>query len=94
MAKTPKNNKSTGRAYKGDKKYQSTTEQKKRRAARGRARYAAIKSGKARIGDGKDIHHKDGNPNNNKPSNTTSKSRASNRSFKRTKSAGKKNKKD
>ena len=30
---------------------------KKARAARGRARYKAIKSGKAKVGDGKVVHH-------------------------------------
>lgn len=37
--------------------YQATTEQKKNRAARNKARAAAIRSGKAQKGDGKDVHH-------------------------------------
>jgi len=36
--------------------------QKKRRAARNAARKKMEKSGSARKGDGKDVHHKDGNP--------------------------------
>jgi hypothetical protein len=37
--------------------YQSSEEQKKRRAQRNRDRNAAIKKGTASKGDGKDIHH-------------------------------------
>lgn len=47
----------------------STPEQKKRRAARNAARNAAIKAGKVKKGDGKEIDHKDYNPLNNSPSN-------------------------
>lgn len=47
----------------------STPEQKKRRAARNAARNAAIKAGKVRKGDGREIDHKDYNPLNNSPSN-------------------------
>lgn len=72
--KTPKSK------QKYDKKYNARPEQKKRRAARGRARYAAEKAGKVRKGDGKDIDHKDGNPNNNSPSNLRVTSRKHNRS--------------
>lgn len=43
-------------------KYNSKPEQVKRRMARNRARYAMIKAGKARKGDGKDVEHVDGNP--------------------------------
>lgn len=38
--------------------YQGTTEQKKKRALRNKARRAMIKAGKARKGDGKDVDHK------------------------------------
>jgi len=38
--------------------YGGTEEQKKNRAARNRARAEAIKDGRARKGDGKDIDHK------------------------------------
>ena len=45
--------------------YHSRPEQIKRRSSRNKARRLAIKAGKAKVGDGKDIHHKDGNPLNN-----------------------------
>jgi hypothetical protein len=50
-----------------------------------------IKKGKARIGDGLDVAHKNDNPNNNSESNLTTQSKSTNRSFARTKSAGMKN---
>jgi hypothetical protein len=53
-----------------------------------------IKAGKVRKGDGKDINHKDGNALNNNPSNWQIQSRKANRSFRRTKSAGKRNPRD
>ncbi len=52
------------RDYKKEYEYHGTPEQKKRRAARGRSRYKLEKAGKVRKGDGKDVHHKDNNPNN------------------------------
>ena len=46
------------RNYKKEyKNYQGTDKQKKRRASRNTARNRALKSGKVRKGDGKDIHH-------------------------------------
>lgn len=63
--------------------YQGTPKQKKDRAARNQARAEAVKAGKARKGDGKDVHHKDGNPRNGKKSNLAVKSKSSNRSFNR-----------
>ena len=50
------------------------------RLARNRARRKAIKAGKAKRGDGKDVHHKDGNPRNNAYSNLAIRSRKANRS--------------
>jgi hypothetical protein len=47
----------------------STPEQKKRRAARNAARNAAIKAGKVKKGDGKEIDHKNFNALDNRPSN-------------------------
>ena len=68
------------RDYKAEyRKYQSSPEDKKNRAARNRARLLAIKQGKARKGDGKDIDHRDGNPQNNSPSNVRVTSRKLNR---------------
>lgn len=52
-------NKSTGRDYKSDyAKFQASPEQKKRRAARNKARAMMEKEGKVSKGDGRDIAHK------------------------------------
>lgn len=40
------------------REYHGTPEQKKKRAQRGRARYAAEKAGKVSKGDGKEVDHK------------------------------------
>ena len=47
-----------------------------------------IKAGKARVGDGKDVAHKDNNPHNNNPKNLAIQSKAKNRSFARDKNGG------
>tara|TARA_B100001093_G_C26839867_1_gene1020041 strand:- start:93 stop:317 length:225 start_codon:yes stop_codon:yes gene_type:complete len=62
--------------------YQGTPAQKKRRAMRNKARRLLIKNGRAKKGDGKDVHHKDHNPMNNSLSNLKIASVASNRSRK------------
>lgn len=69
--------------------YQGSEEQKKRRASRGRARYALMKKGRVRLHDGKDVDHKNTNPNDNSASNLRVQSKSENRSFPRTKNAGK-----
>lgn len=74
--------------------YQGKPEQIKRRASRNAARAEMVKAGKARKGDGKDVAHKNGNPSDNKRSNLAMQSKKENRSYARTKSAGKKNPKD
>ena len=51
------------------KKYGAKPEQRKRRSARTNARNKLIRQGRASVGDGKDLDHKDGNPLNNAPSN-------------------------
>lgn len=65
------------------RKYNSTDKQKKRRAARNQARREAIKDGRVKKGDGKDIDHKDHNPMNKSKKNTrvmsASKNRAKNK---------------
>lgn len=62
------------------RKYNSTPTQNKRRSNRNKARRAAKKAhGASRI-KGKDIHHKDGNPNNNSKSNLSVQSVKKNRS--------------
>ena len=44
-----------------DKKYGASSEQKKRRALRNKSRRAAVAAGRAKKGDGKDVHHVGGN---------------------------------
>lgn len=75
-------------------KYNSKPEQVKRRMARNRARYAMIKAGKARKGDGKDVGHANGNPHDNSKGNLRMESKKANRSYARTKSGRKKNPRD
>ena len=69
--------------------YHSKPKQKKNRAGRNLARRRAEKSGQVKKGDGKDIHHRDGTPRNNKAGNTVIRNASSNRSFARNKNAGK-----
>ena len=64
-------------------RYQGKPSQKKRRAARNRANRLSGKGGM-------DVNHKDGNPMNNSKKNLTLRTKRSNRSFPRTKRAGKK----
>lgn len=58
------------RNYKKELAWQATEEQKKRRAARNKARRKAIREGKAKKGDGTHVDHKDFNPRNNSRGNT------------------------
>ena len=62
-----------------DKAYESRPDQKKRRAARNRARRAAVKKYGAAALRGKDIDHRNGNPLDNSPSNLRIMSRKLNR---------------
>ena len=79
------------RDYKSEyKKYQSKPDQKKKRASRNAARRKLEAGGVVRKGDGKDVHHKDGNPRNNKRSNLAVTTKRANRSFPRNSKAGKK----
>ena len=71
-------------------RYHGREEQKKRRAKRNTARKIMERKGRVKKGDGKDVHHTPGNPMNNKKLSVKSKSK--NRSFARTKTARKKNK--
>ena len=73
----------------GEGKYQSSPKQKKNRAGRNKARRIAERQGIVKKGDGKDIHHRNGNPLDNSAGNTEVRSRSSNRSFRRNKRAGK-----
>ena len=60
-------------------------EQRAMRSKRVLARRKLEKEGRVKKGDGKDVHHKDGNPMNNKAGNTYIRSASSNRSFPRNK---------
>lgn len=70
--------------------YQGKPDQKKKRASRGRARYSLQKKGKVRVGDGKDVDHRNTNANDNSPGNLRVQSSSENRSYPRNKNAGKK----
>ena len=63
------------------RKYNSKPSSKKDRASRNAARSEAMKAGKVRKGDGKDIDHKDSNPRNNKKGNTQVMSASKNRAM-------------
>ena len=71
------------RDYKAEyEKYHSKPEQKKRRAGRNRARRIMTMLKRVSKGDGKDVHHKDGNPKNNSKKNLRVESKKTNRSRK------------
>ena len=79
--------------YKRNYKQEAKTEsplRKKKRAMRNKARRVAMKAGLVKTCDSKDVEHKDGNAMNNKRSNLSVKSASKNRSYPRTRSAGKK----
>jgi hypothetical protein len=71
------------RDYKAEyNNYQSKSGQKKNRAMRNKARRILSKQGRVSKGDGKDVHHKDGNPQNNSLKNLRIASKSANRSRK------------
>tara|TARA_R110002073_G_scaffold49986_2_gene132748 strand:- start:884 stop:1183 length:300 start_codon:yes stop_codon:yes gene_type:complete len=70
--------------------YHSSTTQKVNRAGRNAARSIVKKSGAATAG--KDVAHKNGNPRDNRRGNLTLQRASQNRSFPRTATAGKRNK--
>jgi len=70
--------------------FHSRPGEKKKRARRNKARRDMIKLGRAAKGDGKDVAHKDNNTKNGRLGNLSLQSKASNRSFARTKGAGRK----
>lgn len=86
--------KNTPARQRAQAKYNAKPEQKKRRAQRNAARRKMIAAGKAHKGDGKDVAHKNGNPRDNRASNLAVQSKKQNRSYPRTRSAGKKNPRD
>ena len=78
--KKRKYNKSTGRNYERDyRKFQSSPEQIKDRASRNAARAEEEKNGNVSRGDGQDVHHVDGNPQNNSSKNLRIVPRSENR---------------
>ena len=71
------------RDYKKEyREYHSKPEQKKRRAGRNRARRIMSMLKRVKKGDGKDVHHKDGNPKNNSKKNLRVESKKTKRSRK------------
>ena len=61
------------------KRDQASAKSKKDRASRNKARRNALAQNRVRKGDGKEVHHKGGNPRNNSPKNLKVISRSSNR---------------
>ena len=66
------------------KEYDSTRKRVKARIDRNKARRKMKKAGLAKVGDGKDVDHKDGNTKNNSRSNLRMQSATNNRSYART----------
>ena len=91
MSTGPNSMKNTKSRQAIQKKYNAKPEQIKKRAARNKARAEMVKAGKVHKGDGKDVNHKDGNALNNTRSNWNVETKKQNRSYPRTRSAGKKN---
>ena len=69
--------------------YHSKPTQKINRAGRNKARSLVMKAGGAAKVAGKDVHHKNGNPKDNRVGNLAVTSKTANRSFKRTRNAKK-----
>ena len=71
--------------------YHGKKEQIQRRQNRNAANSIAKKKGIVKKGDGKDVAHKNGNPNDNRTSNLVAQSKSRNRSYSRTRNAKKRN---
>lgn len=78
------------RDYKQEYKYHAKPEQRKARSQRNKARRKMISKGRARLGDGLDVAHKNNNTRNNSSKNLAMQSKKTNRSFPRNKKAGRK----
>jgi hypothetical protein len=73
-------NKSTGRDYERENEnYKSKPEQIKKRSERNAARKKMIDAGRAKVGDGKDVAHKNNRTSDNNLSNLTLQKRSANR---------------
>jgi 3-methyladenine DNA glycosylase Mpg len=70
--------------------YQGSEKQKKERARRNAARKKMMKAGKAKLGDGMDVAHKNNSTKDNSSKNLAIQSKSKNRSFARNKKAGRK----
>jgi len=69
--------------------YHSKPLQKTNRANRNKARKVVLKAGGSAKVAGKDVHHRNGNPRDNRLTNLAVKTKTANRSFKRTRNAKK-----
>lgn len=69
--------------------YHGTAKQRKRRSDRVLSRRKMVKTGKVSKGDGKDVDHKNGNTADKSAKNLRVQSKKTNRSYARTKTAGK-----
>ena len=74
--------------------YHSSAAQRKKRSNRTMARRRLMREGVVAKGDGKDVTHKNGNAKDNSRKNLGVQKASKNRSYKRTKTAGKKNSRD
>ena len=79
----PVNHRTKAQVARNNKKHGTTPKAKADRAARNRGRRAAIKAGIIKKGSSKDVHHKDGNPMNNRISNLRASSTKENRGHQR-----------
>ena len=69
--------------------YHSKSLQKTNRANRNKARKVVLKAGGSAKVAGKDVHHRNGNPRDNRLTNLAVKTKTANRSFRRTRNAKK-----
>jgi len=78
-------NKTTGRNYKKEyANYQGKPEAIAKRTSRDKARRLMQKNGLVKKGSGKDVHHVNANPSDNRPHNLRVVPKSKNRSFRRT----------
>jgi hypothetical protein len=85
---------SKNRDYQRENLYKRRPEQIKKRVARNKARRMLMREGLVKKGDGRDVNHRNGNALDNKRSNLEPMLARKNRSYPRTKTAGKKNPRD